>query len=70
MNTREKMYCAHCDIAEACDRKHCTRKALFKNDVIIMVEPKEFDRYRIPEKVRAFRESTLTKKEMQIKNNF
>ena len=62
MNTREEMYCVHCDMKEVCDRKKCNRGMVFyANGNMKMEEPKLYNIVRKPELTRAFKEGRVVK---------
>jgi len=60
-------YCQYCELNEDCQRANCARKAIFKNDIVVMVEPKLYNKIRSNELTRVYKEVPLTKKELLTK---
>ena len=57
-----KLHCTYCDENETCTLKHCNRGLVFyANGTSKMVARAEYNKLRIPERTRAYRESRVTK---------
>jgi len=59
----------YCDLYP-CDRINCSRKPIWHaNEPIQMVEPKIYNRWRLPELMRLYKEVPLTKIDTMTKYN-